>query len=72
MRILSEESTTLSGLKAEKLTYSGSQGGFKLKWMQVYTIKNNRAYILTYTAQEASFNKYKEYAQKMFDTFRFI
>ena len=53
------------------LTYTGRQGGFDLKWFQRFTIQNERAYILTFTARQSRFDNYIEVAIKIMDSFKF-
>jgi uncharacterized protein YcfL len=60
--IISSESVTVNGSEMQKLVYTGTQGDFKLKWHQIFTIKDGQAYILTYTSEE---NKYDNYVKEM-------
>ena len=59
---ISNEAIKINDLDAQKLIYIGTQGATKLKWEQVYLIKNKAVYILSYTATAATF---ADYAQKI-------
>jgi len=50
--------TTLSGQEAEMIVFTGTQGSYRLKWLVVYTIREDRIYSLTYTAEEDNFKEY--------------
>ena len=51
------------------LAYTGTQDLLKLKWMSVYTIKNNTLYLITYTAGVDKFSIYLSAVSKMLDSF---
>ena len=52
------------------LTYTGRHGQFNFKWMQHIIIKDERAYVLTFTAEQDRFDNYVEVAKKIMNTFR--
>jgi serine/threonine-protein kinase len=52
------------------LIYTGRHGHFNLKWMQHIMIKNERAYVLTFTAEQDRFDNYAEVAAKIMNTFK--
>ena len=55
-------------MDAQKLIYTGTQGTTKLKWEQVYLIKNKAVYIITYTATEGTFDQYAQKFDEMVAT----
>ena len=59
---ISNETIKINDLDAQKLIYVWTQGATKLKWEQVYLIKNKAVYIVSYTATTATF---ADYAQKI-------
>ena len=67
VQIFESSPTTLSGLPAHEIVYTSSPNpGQNLKKMQVFTVVNdNMAYILTFAAEDAQFNKYLPDVQKM-------
>lgn len=71
-KILDSSATTLDGNSAHKVSYTGKQGQYNLKWMQVWTIKDNTAYILSYTAEVNKYNDFLDVAQEMVNSFEII
>ncbi|UKN01732.1 hypothetical protein K6119_18570 [Paracrocinitomix mangrovi] len=56
-------------LPYQHIVYTGPMEGRDLEYMQRYIVKNNRAYVLTFTATQENFDLYKEEVNKIFDTF---
>ena len=71
-RILDSSATTLDGNSAHKLVYTGKQGQYSLKWMQVWTVIDNTAYVLSYTAEANKYNDFLDTAQEMVNSFEII
>ncbi|MFH1538463.1 MAG: PsbP-related protein [bacterium] len=71
-KILDSNATTLDGNSAHEVVYTGKQGQYNLKFMQVWAIKDNTAYILTYTAEIKKYNNYLNLAQEMMNSFEII
>lgn len=67
--ITDSRKATLSKEDAYLLSYTGTQGLLKLKWMSVYTIKNDTLYLITYTAGADKFSNYLPTVSKMTDSF---
>jgi eukaryotic-like serine/threonine-protein kinase len=65
-RLLESNTTTLAGIPGYEIVFTSLQG---LKTMQVWTIKNDKAYIISYVAQEEDYEKELQVAQKMIDSF---
>jgi hypothetical protein len=51
------------------LIYSGDQGMFHLKFKQYYWVKNNKAFVLTFTSEIEKFSDYAEIADKILNSF---
>ncbi|GHN00358.1 hypothetical protein WSM22_18470 [Cytophagales bacterium WSM2-2] len=49
--------------------FSGTQGEFKLKWKQYYWVKGEKAYVLTLTTSQASFDNQLGTANPIMDSF---
>ncbi len=62
--------TTLSGAPAEALTYTAQSGKISGKGRAVVGIVNGKAYVVSYTAEVASFDTFLPDAQRIFDSFR--
>lgn len=69
--VIESKSVTLNGnYPAHMLIYTTITGGDEFfKKMQVYTIINNKVYLITFTAQEALFSDYLPVVQNMIDSF---
>jgi hypothetical protein len=61
--------TSWAGQNAYKLVYTINSSG--LKCMQIWTVKNDTMYQLTYNAQPQHYNEYISTVQKMVDSFQF-
>jgi hypothetical protein len=65
-KLLESNTTILSDIPGYKIVFTNIEG---LKTMQVWTIKDDKAYIITYVAQEEDYEKELQIAQKMIDSF---
>jgi hypothetical protein len=66
----SKELVLKGGALAHILVYSTTIGGHELfKKLQVYTVLNNKVYLITFTSQEDLFTNYLPIVQKMIDSF---
>ena len=62
--------TTLSGNNpAHKAVYTNREGEDKHKTMQILSIKEDKAYLLTYSAEERKYSDYLPTIEKMIDSF---
>jgi eukaryotic-like serine/threonine-protein kinase len=70
-RVLESNTTTLKGDNslAHKIVYINSEGQ---KIMQVWTIKGDKAYHITYAANETRYNDYLPPVQKMIDSLEIL
>lgn len=53
----------------QKMIYTGEQGVFKLKFEQYYWVKNNNAYVLTFTSELDKYLNYKETGEAILNSF---
>jgi len=53
-----------------KIIYTGDQGGFHLKFEQYYFVISNKAYVLTFTAEQNNFEKFKDTGEGILNTFK--
>jgi len=73
--IVSVKDLNFAGQKAKEMVYTmpknPMQGrNLNLKLRQVWFIKSNNAYLLTYTAQNSEYDNYLETAKGIFDSFK--
>ncbi len=61
--------TTLSTFPGHAIVYSIRNDEINFKFMQVYTIKDNKAYVVTYISQPEYFSRFLPDAQQMFVSF---
>jgi hypothetical protein len=52
-----------------KVIFMGDQGIFKLKFVQYYFIKDEKAFVLTFTSEQEQFENYKIIGEKIVDSF---
>ena len=64
--------TILAGIPAYKIVYSEILQQAPLQVMQVWAIKDNKAYVLTYIAEAPKYSTYLPVVQKMIDSFEII
>lgn len=70
--LLKNESTTISNINARTLTFTATQGIYRLKFKQTSLIVNKRAYIITFSAEEKKFAKYENTGVSIINSFRII
>jgi len=68
-KLIARENSVVSGTPATALIYTGRQGIFQLKFLQVFIVADNRAYVLTFTAEEAQYKKYEAAARGIINSF---
>ena len=68
-KIVSSELQSLNGIEYSKLIYTGTQGAFDLQYEQFYWIKNEMAYIVTFTTEQRDFSKRQLLGEKIMKTF---
>jgi hypothetical protein len=69
---VSQSNATLAGNPAYKFVYTGIEASVDLKAMMVLTIKGDRAYIISYTAEPEKYSYYLPTVQKMIDSFEIL
>jgi serine/threonine-protein kinase len=67
--LLESSTTTLADIPGYKIVFSNIEG---LKTMQVWTVKDDKAYIITYVAKEEDYEKDLQIVQKIIDSFEII
>lgn len=68
-KLVRNERCSLSSNPAIMYIFDGKQGVYNLRWMQVYTLYNNKAYVITFTQGNTQFDKYEEIAKKIINSF---
>ncbi|MFY0546227.1 PsbP-related protein [Brevibacillus sp. H7] len=60
----------ISNIPAKQIIYTGDQGIYRIKFLQTYFIKDNVAYIISYTADQEKFDKYLKLAENVITSFQ--
>ena len=60
---------TLANNPARQIIYSLEKNSKQLKQLEIFTLKNNQAYSLIYTAPQYKYNKFLPIANRMIDSF---
>jgi len=66
-----EESTTIKNNKGsyQKIIYTATQGGLKLKFEQYYFVTAKKVYVITLTAENMKFDAYKLTGEEILNSF---
>lgn len=62
----------VAGGEARRILWNAKHGPRSVKGSQVFVIRNQKYYVLTYWAEENSFATFEGLAQQMFDSFEFF
>ena len=62
--------TTLAGLPAYKIVYTATIDGDQLKLLQTWTVKDGKAYVITYKGFPTNYDTHLSAAQQMIDSFQ--
>ncbi len=68
--ILLSERGEENGLAFQKMVYTGQQGIYDLKFVQHYWVEDQKAYVLTFTAEADQFDASRPTGEKILDSFR--
>lgn len=65
-----ESKRMTSGNSFQKMIFTATQNGFKLKFEQYYCIFNDKAFIITLTTEQNKFELYKTTGEQILNSFR--
>ena len=69
-KILESQDFVWNGLPAHFMVYQGKQAQMLLKFYQAVTIKNSKAYLITYTAEIDKYDKFLSEAKIIIDSLK--
>ncbi|MDJ0798926.1 MAG: protein kinase [Calothrix sp. MO_167.B12] len=69
VNIIQQEKTLLSNQPAYKVIYTTKDNENNIQRLQIWTVKNTKAYVITYTASPGNYSKYSEIIQLMINSF---
>ncbi len=70
--ILENKRLKKDGKEFHKLVYTGVQGQFDLHFHQHYWIFGGKAFVLTFTTEKDKYQQYKDFAEKIMNSFKLI
>ena len=62
----------LDNRQGRLVVYNGEENGNSIRRMQVWSLANNRAYVITYTAKSESYGRYLPIANNIIESFKII
>ena len=71
-KILESRKTTLGGQPAQRIVCLGTQGGLEIEFLQVWTIRKQKAYLLTYGSSKETYANFSKEAEKIISSLVFI
>lgn len=69
-KIAKKESVKLDWMEAYMVIYTWKYNWYDLKWKQIWTIIDSKAYIISYTGEEKSFDDYIVSMDKIIESFK--
>lgn len=69
-KITAQENTALDGIEAVRMTYLLSDGASPLKGMSTISLKDGRAYVISYAAEEKSYDKFLPDVEKLINSIK--
>lgn len=71
-KIIESKRIKNDSLEYHKIIYTGMQGKLTLKFLQYYFVENQKAYVLTFSAEKNTYSKYIETAEKILKSFKIL
>ncbi|MBE9045729.1 protein kinase [Pleurocapsales cyanobacterium LEGE 10410] len=66
------QTVKLGDRPGQQVIYEGEEHGSSIQRMQTWSVEGDRAYIITYTAQPQSYNKYLPIVERMIESFKIL
>ena len=71
-RLLESKKTKLGGLPAQSIVCAGKQKGMDIKFWQIWTVKDGKAYLFTYGASKETYPKFLKEAERIVASFTLV
>lgn len=68
--LLLNERKNKDGLSYQKIIYNGKLDKFNFKFLQYIWVIKDKSYLLTFTCEQAEFEKHKDVAEKILNSFK--
>ena len=69
--IIDSKRLNTNNTEFQKVIFTGKQGIFQLKFVQYYFVKDEKAYVLTFTCEEIQYEKYSLISDQILESFLF-
>ena len=69
--IIDSKRLNTNNTEFQKIIFTGKQGLFQLKFVQYYFVKDEKAYVLTFTCEEIQYEKYSLISDQILESFLF-
>ena len=70
-KIIDSKRSNKNNTEFQKVIFTGKQGLFQLKFVQYYFVKDEKAYVLTFTCEEIQYEKYSLISDQILESFLF-
>ncbi len=67
--IIESKRLNTNNTEFQKIIFTGKQGLFQLKFVQYYFVKDEKAYVLTFTCEEIQYEKYNIIVEQILESF---
>ena len=71
-KVAESRKSTLGGQPAQRIVCVSTQNGMEIEFLQVWTIRKQKAYLLTYGSSKATYMKFSKEAEKIISSLVFI
>ena len=71
-KVLESRKTTLGGQPAQRIVCVGMQNGMEIEFLQVWTIRKQKSYLITYGSSKETYAKFSQEAEKIISSLVFI
>jgi hypothetical protein len=67
-KLIESKTISINNEPVHKLVYDGDQGIYHLRFEQYFCIKDNHAYVLTFTTKQDTYSSFKETGEKILNS----
>lgn len=71
-RLLESRRVKLSGMPAWRVVYTGRLGRWRMRWLQEWSLRRGKVYVITYSAEAADFHGSFSGAARAIASFKFL
>ena len=71
-KIIESKRVSDNEFEYHKMVYTGKQGAFDLKFIQYFWVLDNKAYVLTFTAEITEFDNFVQIGERIMNSFKIV